>query len=171
MKELKVIKGTDAAIVASLRAQFVFGAKLAAFPRVDRWDPILERLQTLRYSDKALMDAWTYRWQDPIDIGGGQSIAAHIDEYGYRTDPMIDVYPASLFGTDRVGDLPIEEESSVGIEGESSLGMGDEVEDTRPTTGEIFLETYGHLSSTEYVTQEIIDKDENIEVIDNFFSA
>ena len=84
---------------------------------------------------------------------------------------MIDVYPASLFGTDRVGDLPIEEESSVGIEGESSLGMGDEVEDTRPTTGEIFLETYGHLSSTEYVTQEIIDKDENIEVIDNFFSA
>jgi hypothetical protein len=31
--------------------------------------------------------------------------------------------------------------------------------------GEAFLEEYGHLSSTEYVTQEIIDKDENITTI------
>ena len=31
--------------------------------------------------------------------------------------------------------------------------------------GEMFSEVYGHLSSTEYVTQYIIDTDENITII------
>ena len=123
---MKLITGTEESVNNNLSLQFNFGAKLSAYPRLDRWDEENKRLQSIG-ADGKLMYAYTYHWQK-ARLESDSYVALHIEDYGFRPEPMQELYPAELFGED----------------------------------GEAFLEEYGHLSSTEYVTQEIIDKDENI---------
>jgi len=126
---MKLITGSEEAVNNNLDLQFFFGAKLSAYPRLDRWDEENKRLQSIG-ANGDLMPAYTYHWQRAA-LKDGSYVALHIEDYGFSPEPMKDLYPASLFGED----------------------------------GEAFLEEYGNLSSTEYVTQEIIDKDENITTI------
>jgi hypothetical protein len=123
---MKLITGSEDAVNDNLCLQFNFGARLVAYPRLDRWDEEGKRLQSIG-SDGKLMDAWTYHWQRAKEQGG-TFVAGHIEDAGFNPSPMVDLYPPEMFE-------------------------------------EGFLEEYGHLSSTEYVTQEIIDKDENITTI------
>jgi hypothetical protein len=126
---MKLITSLEEVVNNNLDLQFIFGAKLVAFPRTDRWDEVNKRLQSIG-ADGKLMNAWTYHWQRAT-LQGESYVALHIEDYGFSPEPMQELYPAELFGED----------------------------------GEAFLEEYGHLSSTEYVTQEIIDTDENITTI------
>ena len=126
---MRLITGTEEAVNNNLSLQFIFGAKLSAYPRLDRWDEESKRSQSID-SNGNLVNAYTYHWQQ-ARLQGDSYVALHIEDYGFSPEPMQELYPAELFGED----------------------------------GEVFLEEYGHLSSTEYVTQEIIDKDENITTI------
>ncbi len=127
---MKLITGTKEAVEANVKAQFNFGARLVVYPRVDRWDPEGERLQSVRADGSLVPDVYTYTWQ-PAVKQGDDYVAKHIEDFGFNPSPMADLYPSDLFGED----------------------------------GEAFLTEFGHLSTTEYVTQEIIDKDENITTI------
>ena len=126
---MKLITSSEESVNNNLALQFIFGAKLSAYPRLDRWDEENKRLQSID-SNGNLVNAYTYHWQQAA-LKDGAYVALHIEDYGFSPEPMQELYPAELFGED----------------------------------GEVFLEEYGHLSSTEYVTQEIIDKDENITTI------
>ena len=126
---MKLITGSEEAVNNNLSLQFFFGAKLSAYPRLDRWDEENKTLQSIG-ANGDLMPAYTYHWQR-ARLENGSYVALHIEDYGFSPEPMIELYPPEVFGED----------------------------------GEAFLEEYGHLSSTEYVTQYIIDTDENITTI------
>ena len=113
-------------------SQFDFGARLVAFPRVDRWDNEGKRLQSIQGGTGDLINAYTYNWQVIKHLEDGTAYIVHIEEMGFNPLSMLELYGAEY----------LDEQY-----------------------GESFAETYGHLSSTEYVTQEIINKDENITVI------
>ena len=132
----KLLVGTQEAVKESDKKQFDFGARLVAFPRVDRWDDTNKRLQSIQGGTGDLINAYTYNWQVVKFLEDGMAYIVHIEGMGFNPLPMLELYGAEY----------LDEQY-----------------------GESFAETYGSLSSTEYVTQEIIDTDENITtvIIDN----
>ena len=129
---MKLISATQQEFLDSnLEAQFIFGARLVAYPRTDRWDNENNRLQSIRANGDLIPNVYTYAWQTPQPQGDNW-VALHIEDFNFNPAPMSELYPAEY----------LDEEY-----------------------GEGFTETYGHLSSTEYVIQEIIDTDENITTV------
>lgn len=130
---MKLIEANEKEFLDSnLEAQFIFGARLVAYPRTDRWDNENNRLQTIQGGTGDLVpNVYTYTWQ-PSVFKDGKWVAKHIEDFGYNQSPMSELYPAEYL--------------------DEQYGEG-------------FAATYGHLSSTEYVVQEIIDKDPNITTI------
>ena len=126
---MKLLIGT---VKESDKKQFDFGARLIAFPRLDRWDDEGKRLQSIQGGTGDLIDAYTYNWQVIKHLEDGTPYIVHIEEMGFNPLPMNELYWAEYL--------------------DEQYGEG-------------FSELYGHLSSTEYVTQFIIDTDENISTI------
>ena len=135
---MKLISATQQEYTDSnLEAQFIFGARLVAYPRTDRWDNENNRLQSVRANGDLIPNVYTTAWQTPQPQGDNW-VALHIEDFNFNPAPMSELYPAEYL---------------------------DEQYADRVEEGELFSEVYGHLSSTEYVTQYIIDADENITTI------
>ena len=129
---MKLISATQKEFLDSnLKTQFIFGARLVAYPRTDRWDNENNRLQSIRANGDLIPNVYTYAWQTP-QLQGDNWVALHIENFSFNPSPMSELYPAEYL--------------------DEQYGEG-------------FAETYGHLSSTEYVVQEIIDADINITTI------
>jgi len=129
---MKLLTGTKEALESLTLTQFRFGARLVAFPRVDRWQEDNQRLQSIQGGTGDLIDAYTYNWQVIKYLPDGTPYIAHIEEFDFNPLSMLELYGAEYL--------------------DEQYGEG-------------FSDTYGHLSSTEYVTQEIIDKDANISTV------
>ena len=129
---MKQIQADEKAFLDSnLEAHFIFGARLVAFPRTDRWGNENNRLQSIKANGDLIPNVYTTAWQ-PSTPQGDKWVALHIEDFGFNPLPMSELYPAEYL--------------------DEQYGEG-------------FTETYGHLSSTEYVTQYIIDTDENITTV------
>lgn len=129
---MKLISATQQEFLDSnLEAQFIFGARLVAYPRTDRWDNENNRLQSIRANGDLIPNVYTTAWQ-PSTPQGDNWVALHIEDFSFNPAPISELYPAEYL--------------------DEQYGEG-------------FTATYGHLSSTEYVTQEIIDTDENITTV------
>jgi hypothetical protein len=177
---MKLITGSEESINNSLSLQFIFGAKLSAYPRLDRWDEENKRLQSID-SKGNLVNAYTYHWQR-ARLQGDSYVALHIEDYGFRPEPMQELYPEALFdeyskylssfvkafqeaypeGFTQEIPAPMSEELESMLSEEQLADFYEEYSTGVPHT---FLDLYGDLSSTQYVTQYIIDPDENVETI------
>ena len=137
---MKLIQANEKEFLdANLEAQFIFGARLVAYPRTDRWDNENNRLQSIKANGDLIPNVYTTAWQ-PSTSQGDKWVALHIEDFNFNPLPMSELYPSEYLDEQYASYVP----------------EGSE---------ETFSELYGHLSSTEYVIQEIIDTDENITTV------